>query len=375
MSNELTAPAPIDDDGSTVIQREAVISEKHAETADEVERIYEVERTASVIASGSYTKIALQFPDELLADSTAVAHALTERTGAKIFILADTSYGSCCVDEVASEHYSADLIVHYGRTCLSLTTRVPVFYVFGKEPVDVDDLVAEAEKQIEGRRVLLMYDVPYAYIASEITQRLGETGRFESVTCSTISVADRPYVPAKPANTVSAKPKKDCDTNCCGGCDKKSEAGNEDDKAAAVAGAEPTPDIKAGRAFELEPDTVIGDYTILYIGGESPTLTNIMLTQRCQAVFSYDPRASTMREETYKVNKHLNRRYFMVQKAKDADVIGIVVGTLAATRYLSVVESLKAMIRRAHKKFYVFVVGKLNVPKLANFAEIEVFVL
>ncbi|KAJ1937217.1 hypothetical protein EC988_007959, partial [Linderina pennispora] len=59
MANELTAPAPIDDDGSTVIQREAVISEKHAETIDEVERIYEVERTASVIASNSYTKVAL----------------------------------------------------------------------------------------------------------------------------------------------------------------------------------------------------------------------------------------------------------------------------------------------------------------------------
>ncbi|KAJ1936859.1 Diphthamide biosynthesis protein 2, partial [Linderina pennispora] len=330
-----------------------------------------------VIASNSYTKVALQFPDELLADSTAVAHALTARTGAKMFILADTSYGSCCVDEVASEHYSAELIVHYGRTCLSLTTRIPVFYVFGKEPVDIDHLVAEAEKQLDGRRVLLMYDVPYAYVASEITQHLEAAKRFESVTCSTISVADRPYVPQRSENAEPAKPKKDCGTSCCGGCDKKADASDDGSKAAAAAAmeAEPTLDIKPGRSFELEPGTAIGDYTILYIGGESPTLTNIMLTQRCQAVFSYDPRATAMREETFKVNKHLNRRYFMVQKAKDADVIGIVVGTLAATRYLSVVESLKDMIRRAHKKFYVFVVGKLNVPKLANFAEIEVFVL
>ena len=35
------------------------------------------------------------------------------------YILADTTYGSCCVDEVAAEHVGADLIVHYGRTCLS----------------------------------------------------------------------------------------------------------------------------------------------------------------------------------------------------------------------------------------------------------------
>ena len=37
----------------------------------------------------------------------------------QFFILADTTYGSCCVDEVAANHANADLIVHYGRTCLS----------------------------------------------------------------------------------------------------------------------------------------------------------------------------------------------------------------------------------------------------------------
>lgn len=26
---------------------------------------------------------------------------------------------SCCVDEVAAEHINADVVVHYGRACLS----------------------------------------------------------------------------------------------------------------------------------------------------------------------------------------------------------------------------------------------------------------
>lgn len=30
-----------------------------------------------------------------------------------------TSLISCCVDEVAAQHVDADLIVHYGHTCLS----------------------------------------------------------------------------------------------------------------------------------------------------------------------------------------------------------------------------------------------------------------
>jgi diphthamide biosynthesis protein 2 len=40
-----------------------------------------------------HNKVALQFPDELLADSVEVATILKERTKKKIFVLADTSYG------------------------------------------------------------------------------------------------------------------------------------------------------------------------------------------------------------------------------------------------------------------------------------------
>jgi diphthamide biosynthesis protein 2 len=38
-------------------------------------------------------------------------------------------------------------------------------------------------------------------------------------------------------------------------------------------------------------------------------------------------------------------------------------------------ERVKAILKAANKKFYTFVVGKVNVPKLANFQEIDIFVL
>lgn len=37
----------------------------------------------------------------------------------RIFVLADTTYGSCCVDEVAAAHVDAQCVVHFGRACLS----------------------------------------------------------------------------------------------------------------------------------------------------------------------------------------------------------------------------------------------------------------
>ena len=36
---------------------------------------------------------------------------------------------------------------------------------------------------------------------------------------------------------------------------------------------------------------------------------------------------------------------------------------------------MKAVIRKAGKKSYTFAVGKINVPKLANFLEIDAFVV
>ncbi|KAJ2797071.1 Diphthamide biosynthesis protein 2 [Coemansia guatemalensis] len=351
----VTNPVAIDNDGSAVIERTLSLDEsldKQVLSRQEIIEQYEVVRTAEIINAGSdgensYLRIALQFPDELLPDSTVVSEELQKRLKdqhtQQVFILADTSYGSCCVDEVAASHYSADIVVHYGRTCLSLSSRTPVYYVFGRELLDTKDCAQRTVQQLDpGQNVLLMCDVPYAYAMQDVAHELRACGqgKLGDVVLSEISVLGKPYVPN--GDTTDEKQR-----------------------------------IRPGRRWQLGEGRTIADYSILYIGGESLTLTNIMVTQRAQSVFSYDPRRTEqpLREETSKVNRHLNRRYYMVQRAKDANIVGIVVGTLAATRYLRVVEALKQMLRSAGRKYYVFVVGKLNVAKLANFAEIETFVL
>lgn len=37
----------------------------------------------------------------------------------RFFVMADTTYGSCCIDEVGALHIDAECVVHYGQTCLS----------------------------------------------------------------------------------------------------------------------------------------------------------------------------------------------------------------------------------------------------------------
>lgn len=63
-----------------------------------------------------------------------------------------------------------------------------------------------------------------------------------------------------------------------------------------------------------------------------------------------------------------------MEKAKDANIIGVLVGTLGVAGYLHIIEQMKELIKAAGKKSYTLVMGRPNSAKLANFPECEVFV-
>ena len=69
------------------------------------------------------------------------------------------------------------------------------------------------------------------------------------------------------------------------------------------------------------------------------------------------------------------KRYYLVERTKDANIVGIVVATLGVSDYISSINRLKEIIRLAGKKSYTFVMGKLNVAKLANFMEVDIYVI
>ncbi|KAJ3246274.1 Diphthamide biosynthesis protein 2 [Chytriomyces hyalinus] len=304
-----------------------------------LEETFEIERTLAAIQQGSYKKVALQFPDELLPQSTSVALRLKALApDVSFFVLADTTYGPCCVDEVAAEHVLADLVVHYGRACLGRVSRVACLYVFGHASLDVTHCATALTSlmrtidpdQGTNAHILLLFDTPYQWASENVYSALKEAG-FSNVVPSHINAG------------VDA-----------GSLEKTS---------------------SYGRKYTLPDGKLLSQYAIVFIGGESLTLTNIIMTHSGNQSYSYDPVAKVAREESSAVNKMLRRRYVMVQKAKDAGVIGIVVGTLGVVSYLPLIEHLKKLITACGKKPYLIAVGKPSPAKLGNFLEIEAFVL
>ncbi|XP_059165981.1 2-(3-amino-3-carboxypropyl)histidine synthase subunit 2-like [Physella acuta] len=321
--------------------------------------VYDVDNTIQWILLNGFKMVALQFPDKLLVDAPGVVALIQNKVSdVTVFILGDTSYGSCCVDEVGALHYKADCVIHYDHACLSPTQRLPVYYVYGKSSIDVDNCINQINETCTDRtmKVVLVFDTEYLHVTDELFKRL--QNHFSSIILS------------KQVDTHH--------TETHNACLKQSPSLPTEDNKNPLISPDTSKSVlfKCGRKFELPTDEQIDSYSILFIGDtQSPTLTNLMMTLNKCPFYSYDPAKNICRRESFQVNKALMKRYYLIERAKDARIVGLLAGTLGVTRYKEMLEQLKCVLRKAGKKTYTFVVGKLNPAKLANFAEVDVFVL
>ncbi|WOK95830.1 hypothetical protein Cni_G04537 [Canna indica] len=107
---------------------------------------FEVHKTLHRLASSGARRPALQLPDGLLMYALPLADIFLSAAATRVddvLILADPTYGACCLDDFAASALSADLLVHYGHSCLVPvpSSRLPVLYVFVDIRIDTDRLV------------------------------------------------------------------------------------------------------------------------------------------------------------------------------------------------------------------------------------------
>ncbi|XP_061569405.1 2-(3-amino-3-carboxypropyl)histidine synthase subunit 2 [Cololabis saira] len=331
----------------TVLERVVDVTVKSNTPVEKLDELYEIKKTCEFIHKNNFQKVALQFPDELLVDSVAIAEELERTSNAKPFILGDTSYGSCCVDEVAAEHVGADCIVHYGSACLSPSRRLPLIYIFEKRPLDVEACASSFRELYPDSQshIVILYDVNYDHVIDDLLTLISP--EYPNLVASELVVeGDLCYS--------RGRIKKRGSDECL--------SGNQ-------------VICQFGRQFSLKDASSITDYSMFFVGQEGATLRNFMMTWNRCSFCSFDPVANKGRTESISVNRALMKRYYAIERAKDAGVVGILVGTLGVADYLSIIQQLKETIHRAGKKSYMFAMGKLNVPKLANFIEIDIFVL
>ncbi|KAL1408870.1 Diphthamide biosynthesis protein 2 [Vanrija albida] len=306
---------------------------------------FDIPNTARLILEGGYKTIGLQFPDELLPSSVAVYRALQRlvgASGAQTYVLADSTHGACCPDVLSCLHLPADFLVHYGHACLTPTDALPVHYVFPRRSLDVAAAVealrdVSKDEVAEKRGIVVVWDVAYDWHAEDIVRE------FQAAVDVPISFATirRP----------STLPKTE-------GVDTADAKG----KAPALRSIQPPAGVE------------MADSVIWYIGEEGRSLLNLQMTHATNQLFAYAPDTGAFSVHP-RSSRLLQKRLFALHSAMAADVFGLVVGNIGLASSKPLVEELRQALKLAQKKSYTLSVGRLNPAKLANFAEIECFVL
>ena len=368
----------------------AILADTPHMTEKEARDVYEIVRTAAHIREKRWRRIALQFPDAMLPDAPWVVEALSralagsspasdmigrgegvrdlmkkvtarnenktdmmakgtnrEETPHKaqkqhLYILADTSYSSCCVDEIAAEHADADGIVHYGRACLSPTSRLPVLHIFTRQKLDYAAVAAAFENEFSQRdeKVIVMADVMFQEHVLPLCEFLEKKG-YTNVLPTDILRDPGGTVPNRRITSLAAK-KRYIDN-----------------------GISP-PDMKQYHAFHIS---------------SPPTSLLLILSSRLSSLRIYPTPSSpyttthTNIPDPSMTPSLLRRRYGLVIRLATASIIGILVNTLSVRNYMDKISTLRAEIAAAGKKSYTVVVGKLNAAKLANFSEVDGWVV
>ncbi|XP_054012518.1 2-(3-amino-3-carboxypropyl)histidine synthase subunit 2 [Hylaeus anthracinus] len=295
---------------------------------------YDVEKCGKWIDACNLNKVCLQFPDNLLTDSVEVALRLENHIGKKVYILGDTTCGSCCVDEIAAQHINADSIIHFGHACLNPTARLPVYHVLPKNEVDIKEVVDKFKSNFEdnSKRILFFYDVAYAHKIESIHEILSPIYKnliFSSLNCtSNVQFTD-----------------------------------TRDNSSIVI----------LGRSFKLEKEYKVEDYEAFFLGSNGKTFSILAITISAKRWYYFDN--NNIIEYEALNTPWLKRRRFLIEKLKDAKVVGIVVATLGIKDYLKILTLVKSILKQKNKKSYILSVGKINPTKLANFPEIDAFVV
>ena len=141
--------------------------------------------------------------------ATKVATVLSELTGVETVLMGDVTYGACCIDDFTASMLGAQLLVHYGHSCLvptSVANKIETIYIFVTIKYNVDHAIEsignllrdwskkssgdrkhikiEAESQDENVNVSLVSTIQFANSLPIIKQALEkeETGKKISVT-------------------------------------------------------------------------------------------------------------------------------------------------------------------------------------------------
>ena len=286
---------------------------------------FEVHKCIWQIRKHNAQRVALQFPEGLTTFACLLSSIFKAHCSCMVIIMADVTYGACCVDDFTARELGCDLLIHYGHSCLIPVTQtmIPCVYVFVEIEVQVDHIVEIIKANL---------------VSDEVKPKLAcvSTIQFISAVHHLRAVSDLPV-------TVIVPQSKPLSPGEILGC----------------------------TAPRLAPDI----HQLLYIGDGRFHLEAIMIANpQIRMIYKYDPYAHVMTHEGYDHERMHHNRREAIRKASSARLFGVILGTLGRQGSNAVVEGLKAALREAKKPFMNFLMTEIRPAALRQFSQVDAWI-
>ena len=282
----------------------------------------------------------------------------------KIYIIGDTSYSQCCCDETTAMHVNTDLIIRIGSSCFTQNKKMPIYYLidnidfkeekinqFKSEFFDKIENKLKSEKNLQN--IIFFYNEKFQKnliykIKDELTRKIKEEYE-KNIYFAEINIADY---------NKETKEKIKYDEG----------------------------EILYGRQIKPKMTKKIDNtFLIIYLGINSEENLLYELSLRyCNIVndilfISFNEEKQIFAGEILNKNfssKLLYRRFNLIEKVKECNTFGILIGSLSYPNLNKIIDLIKSLLEFQEKKVYTLLLGKITEEKLSNFTEyIDAFIL
>ncbi|CAL7935796.1 unnamed protein product [Xylocopa violacea] len=283
---------------------------------------FEIPKSIWRIRETKAKRVALQMPEGLLMYATTIADIIEDFTEAETVIMGDVTYGACCIDDYTAKALEADFLIHYGHSCLipiDQTAGIKVLYVFVHIKIDT------------------LHCIECLQSTLPITTKIGLVSTIQFAgTLQAVAIEMR-----KNGYEVSTPQSKPLSPGEILGCT--------------------APQIRCADA-------------VIYVGDGRFHLEAIMIANPKLRAFRYDPYEKKLTEEFYNHDEMLKTRLTAIERTKQAEIFGVILGTLGRQGNLNVLKNLKHKIDSLGKKYVVILLSEIFPDKISLFKGIDAFI-
>lgn len=282
---------------------------------------FEIPKTIWRARSIGAKRVALQFPEGLLLFACTIADIIERFTDADTLIMGDVTYGACCVDDFTARALGADLMVHYGHSCLvpiNITSDINMLYVFVDIEIDTAHFVDTVRHNFDSGSSLALVS----------------TIQFIGAVHASAAELQSDFTVVLPQSRPLSK----------------------------------------GEILGCTAPQLSQVDTIIYLGDGRFHLESIMIANPAIQAYKYDPYSKIFSREFYETERMHSLRQEAISKAKRAKKLGLILGTLGRQGSPKVLESLIEQVTQAGKEYVVVLLSEIFPDKLGLFEDIDAWV-